>query len=272
MMVNENTLKDIEYGEGIPLELEELRVMFEILKDMVPQFDFSSPDKHYGHHQFPVETQLKILGLDSKKLEKLRKSNAKVLDFGCGNGSLVYHLRDNGINAEGLDPHAPNESFFIRQEISTKEPYNEILKLDSEYDLITGFQNPTLTSALRYTLKEIVEEGDGCRCNRCVKEAKEFYKKHNDMAKNIVKEMGRVLKPNGQAIIFPFWSDISYSVKKTMKESGFEYAQERVKAKEVLFDYFKGFDQTYEEEGFLSVLTKNNSIPDTKPQEESYLF
>ena len=59
--------------------------------------------------EYSAELQLSILQLDIKTLKE------PVLDVGCGKkAGLVHHLRENGIEAFGLDRFAPKSNFLIR--------------------------------------------------------------------------------------------------------------------------------------------------------------
>lgn len=70
-----------------------------------------------GCAQFPLELQIRLLGIDKETLNRLRGKN--VLDPCCGNrGKLVEYLREHEINAEGIDSNLEvSKPYLMRRTI-----------------------------------------------------------------------------------------------------------------------------------------------------------
>ena len=88
----------------------------------------------------PLELQLDVLSLDGMLLKGLRKTNARVLDIGCGEEfMLVKYLHAKGINAEGLDPRIKQGNEYlmdIGMPIGFKDKTKIMPRPNNLYDLI----------------------------------------------------------------------------------------------------------------------------------------
>ena len=60
-------------------------------------------------------------GLDALILESLPRGS-RILDVGCGDGALVDRLAEGGLDAVGVDPHAPARPRFIQGRLEDLEP------------------------------------------------------------------------------------------------------------------------------------------------------
>jgi SAM-dependent methyltransferase len=67
------------------------------------------------------------LGFDAVVLEAVPRGS-RILDVGCGDGSLVDHLAANGLDAVGVDPNAPDHPRLIRGPV---EHVREIGRFDA---------------------------------------------------------------------------------------------------------------------------------------------
>lgn len=153
-----------------------------------------------GYKQAPLKFQLGILGLDQKKIRSLE--GKKVLDIGCGNGTLVKHLRSQGVEAEGIDEHAPKENYFIRQRIKgIHSMHDAIPRKDSTYDMIIAFQNSALNIAFTDTRESWLDiyrnEAES------EEELQKFLGEVCQEGQYILTETGRILKPQASATIYP---------------------------------------------------------------------
>jgi SAM-dependent methyltransferase len=105
---------------------------------------------------------------------------AKVLDFGCGSGGLVYEFRDRGFDAYGFDQHervayrsASDRSFFGFSSNGTGDTSNQILADNYSIPFPEGFFDAVVsTSVIEHVM---------------------------DLA-TVNTEIARVLKPTGVAI------------------------------------------------------------------------
>jgi len=101
-----------------------------------------------GYRFFPLKRQLFSLGLFREDVDLLAKTHARVLDLGCGNGSLVNYLCEQGINAEGIGSTAPIGERFMRQDITAVHPAKGCIPRKTEnYDFVFIHSIPRLNVA-----------------------------------------------------------------------------------------------------------------------------
>lgn len=60
-------------------------------------------------------------GIDSLILDALPRGS-RIVDVGCGDGSLVERLAEGGLVAVGVDPHAPTRPRLIQRRVEDLEP------------------------------------------------------------------------------------------------------------------------------------------------------
>jgi len=169
-----------------------------------------------GFVQFPTHLQLIFFGLidaDIDKVDKMIRNDEQVkldnlkgkriLDIGCGrDANLVYYLREQGIDAEGIDPCVNKpESFLMQQAVSGIKPVSgSIPREDNSYDLIFANSNRKLVNALggcRDYLIQNMREG---------LEEEQIREIMNNSVMDstfITLEGLRVLKQGGQFISYP---------------------------------------------------------------------
>lgn len=138
-----------------------------------------------GEINFSAEFQLLTLGLNEKKLEKLK--GQFVLDSCCGReAKLVEYLRNEGIVAEGMDPQLQrSEDYLFRRRVGVA--YNgkgTIPREDEHYKLI-----------LMHGFREVYFPFSG---------VKSWERAGNAVdASVILMELSRVLKKGGEIISYP---------------------------------------------------------------------
>ena len=160
-------------------------------------------------HQYPVFEQLRDFGLT---LRDVKNIGGKVLDIGCGiDANLVRHLRDNDIDAEGIDPLVRGEEdFLIKQEVAGVKPNpGYIPRENSTYKLILGYMNPLLF--VGHFIQRINRIMKGAKGNPLVdkrsfretnKQIREYKRNARQKGKILVQESLRLLDKNGGKIIF----------------------------------------------------------------------
>lgn len=88
-----------------------------------------------GEEQYPLESIIHNLGLELKVLESWKSSGAKIVSVGEGRSNLVPWLRQNGLNAFGLDVwYSPKFNFPKSSEGKKMEDYYN----RNAQNLITG--------------------------------------------------------------------------------------------------------------------------------------
>lgn len=152
----------------------------------------------------PPHYQLALLGLDETALTSLK--GKRVLDLACGNGALVEHMRERGIEAYGVDPRAPSRDYFASRPVSGKGREHGFPVADESLDLLVSFQNVPFN---------IVMTDVGIawfRRNFLVDQsyAWERVRLHRRTARHMLTEMGRTLRPEAKALIYP---DFQYADK-----------------------------------------------------------
>ncbi len=157
-----------------------------------------------GKRDYPYEWQVKMLGL-AERISQLKGKN--VLDIGCGKeANLVYYLRKQGINTEGIDVRAPNDDGFLRQNITNIYPWDgSIMRGDNEYDAIFANSQNTLINALsdqKEASIKIASDSTGDD-EFTMMMLEEDLKKMDVHAYATISEILRVLKPGGYFISSP---------------------------------------------------------------------
>jgi SAM-dependent methyltransferase len=153
------------------------------------------------NQNFPYDWQIEMLGL-AGRIPNLKGEN--VLDAGCGReANLVYHLRKQGINAEGIDIMAPNDDGFLRQNITNIYPWEgSIMRSDNEYSAVFANSMNELTHAFsdqeEASRNFITELGVGALLR-----FETNLEKIKKRAPLIILEILRVLKPGGYFISSP---------------------------------------------------------------------
>lgn len=162
---------------------------------------FGAKEDNGGYEQAPLGFQLDILGLGKERIKNLE--GKKVLDIGCGNGTLVEHLRSKGIEAEGIDYYAPKgQKHFIAQGIGNMHQEDgPIPRDDTTYDLILAFQLSILNTAFIDTKQSWIDTYE--EQGKTKREACEYVAKICQEGNYILSEIGRTLKQNASAIIYP---------------------------------------------------------------------
>jgi SAM-dependent methyltransferase len=154
-----------------------------------------------GKVQYPLEMTLDDLGLDEKRLREFKGKG--VLDIGCGEGILVEFLREMGIQAEGIDPHAPSKTYFMRRKINGVYPMAEsIPRPDGSYELVVAHSVTQFVhafSSFRDQIRRVSAEvalGDFSSVDEMLKTS--GIEAHLAMLESL-----RVLKHGGKMIVYP---------------------------------------------------------------------
>lgn len=105
--------------------------LVQIQRRLVKLFEYDSSES--GECNYNSELQLLELGLEEIDIEEM--AGRKILDLGCGIGNLVEFLRQRRVDAEGIDPEAPEKPYFMRRRISS-EPSEKIPQQDCFYDFV----------------------------------------------------------------------------------------------------------------------------------------
>lgn len=169
----------------------------------------------------PVEHQLAVLGLDRKLLRALR--GKRICDIACGNGALVEYLREQGLDARGVDPRAPHTPYFSRRRIDLIGIHRGIPVEDGSLDLITSFQNSTLNCAygsLRDKWRTHLDEAPH--------EFKSHYSRVFEQAPYTIAEIGRTLCEGGRAIIYPALDHLENEGAHLLQMDGLSVSYERI--------------------------------------------
>jgi len=152
-----------------------------------------------AHVQVPPYFQAGIFGLDASLLRQLASMNARGLDIGCGNGSLVKYLREKEVSFEGIDSQAPQAEYFMKQNITGMKPMaGAIPRPDNSYELVVAFQNIMLNRA--FTKGGILHDptkrdGESWEI--------EDHESRVRTGQFIFYEGARVVKPGGRFLIYP---------------------------------------------------------------------
>ena len=199
----------------------------------------------FEDRQTPVGNQLKLLGFDELELMKLRQRRARGLDIGCGNGSLVNKMiMEHGIDFTGIDKHAPEAPYFMRQHVTATHPNEGCISVDDNtYDIVVAVQNGVLNCAL----------GDYWKpCDTCSKRAP-----------LIVYEGARVLKPGGKFIVFPCLNLenelLASMIPRSLHERGITKAVNEPMSVEYLREHYQlrgGKREGIENEAYRTIFTK----------------
>jgi SAM-dependent methyltransferase len=177
----------------------------------------------------PVGIQCPLLGLDQATLKGLR--GKRVLDVACGDGSLVRHLRLNGIDAEGIDARAPDGfSYLMKRNITgTKAMGKGIPRPDGHYDLIVSFQNVLLNSVFSNIGGDantaIAEIGD--------QDTKEQHLSYCIAAQCMVFEINRSTAPGGKAVLFPHLPRLREVMDLSLGSSNLAIGEERIQMEDL---------------------------------------
>ncbi len=168
----------------------------------------------------PLEHQVSLLGLNSGALKALK--GKIVLDLACGCGSLVNYLRENGVNAQGLDPRAPEADHFMRCSVLGLGDRG-IPVGDCSYDAVFSFQNVPLNTAFGsagdYWLERNASFGEAA--------TRQFSQRCGE-AHYMISEIGRVLRPGCKATIYPFLYKLKSNASLTLRAEGLQYAESKV--------------------------------------------
>jgi hypothetical protein len=106
-------------------------------KEKFPTIDFFSSiygDSYTHYNNENIELQIEDL---NHRASRIGRSNGKLLDYGCGNGSFVMAALNKGWDAFGCDPFLPEVLANVElQKRCIKEDFSLISK-KNEYDCIT---------------------------------------------------------------------------------------------------------------------------------------
>jgi len=195
-----------------------------------------------GNKERPLEVQLKNLGLNLASLP----TGMKMLDVACGRDPiLVGALRALGVNAEGLDPDAPNMPFYMRQAIAPGVP---IPRADNSYDQVICHHHPFLSaeySILGLTRFFAIYGSHG--------------KLEAEQARATILESVRVVKPEGKIIIYPGLDELekladeldSLNVKRVLERV------EGLRSEDAYISYGTSLESTASSFLFRTILTKS---------------
>jgi SAM-dependent methyltransferase len=148
----------------------------------------------------PAGLSLPLLGLDKNAIDLLR--GKRVLDFGCGNGGLVAFLRSRGIEAEGIDPEAPEGvPYLMKRFVAGTGEEAGIPRPDGHYSLITCFQVPPINIAFRKpSVEEMLANSDE---DGVSEEYRARLGTERSFGQALVQEMIRATAKGGSVVIFP---------------------------------------------------------------------
>jgi len=150
-----------------------------------------------GELQVPLEYQTGFLGLDETAIELYR--GKKVMDFGCSEGHLVYHLRERGVDCDGIDLVAPDEDFFIQRNVTGIYPNTGCVpREDENYDLVVAFQNTSLNRA--FTIGGEIRNPANFGGSQA---DMDFHTDRIMYGQFTVLEALRILKRGGRAVFYP---------------------------------------------------------------------
>ena len=160
-----------------------------------------------GTVQFDLEWQLKQLGINNVK----KLAGLKVLDIGCGIGTLVNFLAGKGVDAQGIDEAAPEGERFIRQNVTELYPTEGCIPRETErYDIVyINSLNPLTIgfSTHRHAdrKKLLLQHGDTAENRRMIDQGEEnMY----NIGTKIISEGLRVIKKGGQLVTSPYLDEI----------------------------------------------------------------
>ncbi|HLD04087.1 MAG TPA: hypothetical protein VJG90_00045 [Candidatus Nanoarchaeia archaeon] len=138
--------------------------------------------------RFSPELQLDNLGIDLIRVKK-----AKILDVGCGrNADLVNFLRNQGIEAEGIDGLVHNEDHLIQGWVLDLK---SIPRPSKNYGVVVTHMNPSLYDP---------------RTDKNEKNAENFSWR----AARIILEMLRVVQQSGELRCFPSLKFLDEKIKR----------------------------------------------------------
>jgi len=185
-----------------------------------------------GTMQHPLEVQRDRLGLDDEEVRKLKAGS--LLDVGCGGGELVYFLRAQGVEAEGIDPKAPGGEFFMRQSITAEYPWEgSVMRPDGSYDVIVAHTSNQLANAFStqmHASRKVYERlSEKTPLGRLLMDAYDLGKE--DSYKTgcaIISEVMRLLKKGGR-FIFSSYLDL-LEEKLGNKLEGFRIEKQPIKS------------------------------------------
>lgn len=170
----------------------------------------------------PPAHQIPLLGLTPEVIAQLK--GKRVLDFGCGIGSLVRKLRKEGVLAEGIDPRAPNREHFYRIHVEGVGRKRGIPVEDGRYNTIVSFQNPTLNIAFTGLRDTWLDGLSGVLLDA----GKSELDKTLGDASYAVSEIGRTLARRGRAIIYPAARTIEQYAGHLLRLDGLEVEHEQI--------------------------------------------
>lgn len=166
-----------------------------------------------GRRCFPVKWQLMILGFTPEMFEGLK--GKKALDVGCGaKASLVYHMREMGIEADGIDPFVEGRaSFLFPYQVGAEY---SIPRDNWHYDLVVAHSVGWFRAGLS-TLRGKI---------RAEREAKGYDVERDMMIARqngayMLMESLRVLGPSGKFVCSPALDDLGDGVDKVLDEKGY---------------------------------------------------
>lgn len=182
-----------------------------------------------GTMNFTVEWQLEHLGLDKQKVAKLK--GEKVLDLGCGVGTLVNYLITKGVLAEGISPDAPRGKNFIGQKVESIYPSKGSIPREEEhYDRVFANAVNALTLAFSSQREAAREQGRVHAGGNLVylRNLDTYLMEIGIEGYSIMMEALRVLKKGGKFICSPFMDKLQMYMGPELSKGNYKIEKEPI--------------------------------------------
>jgi SAM-dependent methyltransferase len=192
------------------------------------------------YRNVPYKYQLMIFDLTQREIKRMKSWKYHCLDIGCGNGSLVEYLRNEGLDCEGVDKTAPKRPHFINHHITGINGNGGIPRPDNTYDLVLAFQNSCLNYAFQSNsyFREDIEDLEQQRLSP---EDKKLVTIALMNAQQIIYEGARVLRPGGRFMIYPSLPKLEEVMGPMLRIAGYQHHNERVLERDAI-DYMSWED------------------------------